>query len=44
MREAGARRVVIFNIIGAVGIGSSEGVEKVGEEGEAGDLANSSLI
>ena len=35
LREAGTRRVVIINVVEAVRIGSSEGVEKVGEEREA---------
>ena len=38
LREAGTRRVVIINVVEAVRIGSSEGVEKKGEEGEAWDL------
>ena len=44
LREAGTRRVVIINVVEAVRIGSSEGVEKKGEEGEAWDFADSSLF
>ena len=44
LREAGTRRVVIINVVEAVRIGSSEGVEEKGEEGEAWDFADSSLF
>ena len=42
--EAGTRGVVVGNVVEAVRIVSSEGVEKIGEEREAWDLANSSLF